>query len=386
MSSQKWVAVARLGSTGDNFLATSVLPLLKKQGYMVEVITQPPSHVVFENNPYIDKLTVKSKEDLPNNNSDWQRYWVGRSKEYDKFFHLSHSIESNLALHPDSTWFNWPDKARREKCGKSYLAETHDICDLPHEFRPQFFPTEGELQDARRTKVKMGPRVIAWVLAGSRIDKIYPYSSMAVGRLINETGMPVVMIGAHTEKDNSSAKAIMEHVALQNGTLRGLHEITGHDTWPLRRSLSLVHLCDLVISPDTGVAWSVACEQMPKIMLLGHASARNITHGWVNTTTLHANKLTVPCWPCHKLHDNPSTCVANKENNGAACISDITVEDILSAAKEALQRECILDAAEAVISVGEAVGSTGNGHDPETDLLLQQWNLGDSARGQVKHG
>jgi len=81
--------------------------------------------------------------------------------------------------------------------------------------------------------------------------------------------------------------------------------------------------------------------------------------------------------------------VANKENNGAACISDITVEDILSAAKEALRRERIEDAVEAVaqvVSVREAGRSTGNGHDPETDLLLQQWNLGDSARGQVKHG
>ncbi len=369
LSSKKWACVSRMGSTGDNLIASSVLPLLKRQGYMVEVICQPPHHVVFENNPYIDKLTVKHKDDLPNNGVDWQRYFVSRAKEYDKFFHLSHSIESNLALHPDSTWFNWPDGPRRAKCGKSYLAETHDICELPHEFAPAFYPTDEEIADARRTKAKMGERVIAWVIAGSRIDKLYPYSSMAVGRLIKETGLPVVMMGTGRDaRASSSAEAIMKHVELQNGGLKGLHATTGYDTWPMRRSLTLVQACDLVISPDTGLAWAVASCWMPKIMLLGHASPTNITHGWVNTTTLHANPVTVPCWPCHKLHNDPSTCVANKENNGAACISDISVEQIVAAAKSAL----LIQTSSEDLPATDVVA--GNGADPDK-AIMQNWDL-----------
>jgi hypothetical protein len=49
---------------------------------------------------------------------------------------------------------------------------------------------------------------------------------------------------------------------------------------------------------------------------------------WVNTINLHADPEKVSCWPCHKLHDRQETCRPNKENNGAACISDISVETI----------------------------------------------------------
>jgi hypothetical protein len=64
-------------------------------------------------------------------------------------------------------------------------------------------------------------------------------------------------------------------------------------------------------------------------VMVSHASVENITKHWVNTTTLHADPNRVPCWPCHRLHDDPSTCVVNKEENGAACISDVSVENLV---------------------------------------------------------
>src|SRR5260221_3339006 len=147
----RWLGLARMGSIGDNLIASSVLPLFKRQGYMVEVIAQAPGHVVFDNNPHIDKLTIVRREDMPGNNAEWQQYFVKRSHEYEKFYHLSHSIESHVAFHPDSTWFWWPDTYRRKMANKSYLALTHDICGLPHEFAPGFFPTDDEAAKASET-------------------------------------------------------------------------------------------------------------------------------------------------------------------------------------------------------------------------------------------
>jgi ADP-heptose:LPS heptosyltransferase len=335
---KRWACVARLGAVGDNLIVSSVLPLLKRDGYLIEVITNATAGEVFENNPFIDKLTIKKDEDLPNNAADWQQWFVKRSKEYDRFHHLSNSIEGNLALNPDSTGFWWSDEVRRKKCGNSYLAETHDICGLPHEFAPGFFPTIEEDASVVTTKEKIGERMIGWVISGSRQDKIYPYSPMAVARLISETGVPVILVGARNDKDNSFAKTIMEHVERQNGSHKGLHEITGapEGAWPLRRTLTLLQHCDLVITPDTGPAWAVAMCKMPKIMMLGHASAFNITHGWLNTVTLTADPERVPCAPCHRLHNDMTTCVPNKWNNGVACLSDISVETIVQAAKELL--------------------------------------------------
>jgi ADP-heptose:LPS heptosyltransferase len=101
----------------------------------------------------------------------------------------------------------------------------------------------------------------------------------------------------------------------------------------VRRTLAFAQACDLVIGPDTGIMWGVAFEAVPKIMLLSHASPENITKHWINTITLTANQGRVPCWPCHQLHDDHSTCTPNADNSGAACMTDISVEAIIGAAR-----------------------------------------------------
>jgi hypothetical protein len=109
--------------------------------------------------------------------------------------------------------------------------------------------------------------------------------------------------------------------------------------WSLRRSLAQVLASDVVISPDTGMAWAVAFEPMPKIIMVSHASAENITKHWVNTVTLTPDKNRVPCWPCHRLHDTIDTCVPNKDGGqAAACISDTSVEKLIERTRDALAK------------------------------------------------
>lgn len=337
----KRAAVGRLGGIGDDLVASSVFPLLKKQGYSVDVISNEPFHVVFENNPYIDRLILLRREDLPGAcDLEWQMWWVRRSHEYDKLVHLSHSLETTLALLPSQTPFWWNPTARRKMCDVSYLERTHDIADVPHIFNPgpRFYPTEDEYTQAIETKEKIGDRVIAWVISGSRIDKIYPQATMAISRLIRETGLPVIMFGA-SAVDYEMAKVVQNFVQLDLGSMRGLH-LAGGDpalkNWPIRRSLSQLQTCDLVIGPDTGLMWSVAMESMPKVMLASHAGATAITKHWRHTVTLSADPKRVPCFPCHRLHSDQSTCVPNENNSGAACISDIRVGDLVDVAKHAL--------------------------------------------------
>jgi hypothetical protein len=89
----------------------------------------------------------------------------------------------------------------------------------------------------------------------------------------------------------------------------------------------------LVITPDTGPQWAVAQLPMPKIVLLSHSSAENITKYAVNTTSLAAEQSRVPCFPCHRLHSDYSTCTPNFDNDGPACITDLSVEAIVQAAR-----------------------------------------------------
>src|SRR5271156_894210 len=281
-----WACVARLGGVGDNLIASSVLRPLKRLGYQTEVITSDHCHTVYLNNPFLDKLTVKSDGQIPGG-AEWQKWFVARGKEYELFAHLSHTCEKRHALFTDQTEFWWRPEYRRKLCAGSYLETVHDILGVPHEFGPMFFPTLEEQGRAMKTRhEQIGPKYVAWVLSGSRIDKIYPYAPMAIARIIKELEIPVVMVGVGG-KQFEMAKATQEHVRRQNGTRftdKNLHlalppdtaDPGGHQSWTLRRSLTQTLLADLVITPDTGMAWAASMEPMPKIVLLSHASLDNI--------------------------------------------------------------------------------------------------------------
>jgi len=334
-----WAGIARMGGIGDNLVAASVLRPLKRAGFMTEVISQRPYHVVFENNPHLDRLMARDKDSWPKDHGQWQLWFADRAKDYDLFANLSHTMEHMLAFFPGQTAFYWPAQFRRRLANRSYIEVAHDVLGMPYEFGPLFFPTEAERECAIDTKRRIGGKVVGWCISGTRIDKIYPQAPFVIARLIKDLGVSVVMMGA-PGKDYDLAKVAQESVGNQNGTTDGLHFAISPDaeapSWPIRRILTMAAACDLVIGPDTGPMWGVAFEEVPKIVTLSHASPENITKHWVNTTTLHANPGRVPCWPCHQLHDGPETCHPNKNNNGAACISDISVDAVIQMAAKLL--------------------------------------------------
>ena len=354
----KWAGICRFGGVGDNLLAASVCRPLKRAGYMVEVITQAPQHVIFDNNPFIDKLAVKETQiDLPQgNHMAWQDWFRARSGEYEIFANFSHTMEISLALVPAQTQYWWPAPMRRRLCNYNYLEFVHDVVGMPHEFGRMFFSTDDEVEQAleRRRELPGGPPslVIGWVLTGTRVDKIYPSSTYAVCRLICELGAHVVLMGAPAPApDSQFAEDIRQTVLAQNGSDRNLHTAIsppGTDAWPIRRILSFAqNACDLVVGPDTGPMWAVAMEPMPKIMLLSHASAENITKHWINTVTLQADPEKVKCHPCHCLHDTKDTCLwmqrqagmtIDKDAPGAPCISSISADHIINTAAGLLRR------------------------------------------------
>lgn len=327
-----WAGLARFGGVGDNLIAAVALPGLKRKYGHVEVISSDPQSAVFDNNPYIDKLSISAP--IPfDNPAIWQSWFRKRSAEYDFFVHLSHSCETLRALLPTQTQFWWSAEWRRNFCGHSYLETVLDICGLPHEFEPLFYPTVAEMAQAVETKAKVGNIAIGWVISGTRLDKCHPHSSQIIARLIREVG-PVVMVGAPPpSRDFGLAQAIMADVIKQNGSEQGLHlglsPSLDNETWPVRRVLSFLQVCDIVIGPDSGPMWGVAFAPNAKVMLLSHASPENITKHWRNTVTLHADQQRVPCWPCHQLHDSAETCTPNSDNTGAACISGINTQAIV---------------------------------------------------------
>lgn len=337
-----WAGICRLGGIGDDLIASSVLPGLKKRFGNVDVLTARPQHVVFENNPYIDKLSVRDAGDPEwGDGASWHKWFQSRAKDYKFFANLSHSCETTGVLLKCQSQFWWNAKIRRELCKRSYLEIVHDICDIPYdEINPNFYPTDEEHKQAEETKAKMGIKVVGWVISGTRIDKRHPHADTIIARIIKELNVPVVMLGG-PGRDFEDAKMILKGVEMHNSSHEGLHlalsDNVDKPNWPIRRILTQTQHCDIVVSPDTGPAWSVAMHDMPKVMMLSHASAENITKYWKNTTSLFADPVRVPCAPCHRLHDDSSTCTPNKDNTGAACISDISVDTIVSTVAKLLK-------------------------------------------------
>jgi ADP-heptose:LPS heptosyltransferase len=350
----KRALVIRLGGIGDNLIASSVLPLLARE-YTVDVMAQDPQHCVFENNRHITgRLIVKKQGDIPPGDA-WQQYFAERAKEYDFCVNLSHSLETKLALFKNETAFWWPEAFRRRICGHNYLEYIHDLCGVEHDFTegPRFYPTDAEMDKAAETLEKVAPhsnetghplrKVIGIPISGSRIDKSWPFLPLLCARMLERLPVAIVLFG-DGERDLLIAEHVQDFVKLWRGTLDHIHAaitVKGKAEWPIRRALTTLRLCDLVLTPDTGLAWGVAMHRIPKVVLVSHASVDNITKHWRNTETLHADPERVSCWPCHRLHDDPSTCRKGPDDvmPSAACMADISHEAVFAAVERGLSTE-----------------------------------------------
>lgn len=340
-SPNSWACIARFGGLGDNLIATSVFPGLKRRYGHLEVIGSKLYGAMYENNPYIDKLSIREDGDPAwGDGHSWQQWFSSRAKEYAFFANLSHSCEATGVFLRVQTPFWWPVEMRRKLASRSYLELVADICNIPYsESEVGFFPTDEEKAQVEDTKKKLGGEFIGWMMSGSRLDKVHPEADVVVARLIRETGLPVVLFGG-PGRDFEFAQAIETEVKRRNRSSAGLHLALSPDpktpSWPPRRICSMLQAAKVVVGPDTGPMWAVSSHSMPKIVLASHAGM-NVTKHWKNTVTLHADPTRVPCWPCHRLHDDYTTCVPNESRSGAACMSDITVEDIVSKVHEALK-------------------------------------------------
>jgi ADP-heptose:LPS heptosyltransferase len=334
--------LVRFGGIGDNLIASSVLPLLAED-YQVDVMAQSPQSCVFENNKHIAKLIVREPDSLPTGDA-WHGYLNDRGKEYDKWINLSHTVETELALFRSQTAFWWPKEARRHKCHHSYLEYVHYICNVPADFRigPRFYPTAEEVLKADETlaKVRKRGKVIGIPVSGSRLDKIWPYLPLLSAKLIQQLPVSILLFGA-SERDRLIAEHILDFVKLWVGNIDAIHCAIDTDPnnirWPIRRALTTLQGCDLVLTPDTGLAWAAAMEAMPKVVLVSHASNENITKHWTNTVTLHADPERVDCWPCHRLHDEASTCRKAEDAEAAACMADIRHEVVFETIRDLLK-------------------------------------------------
>ena len=179
-------------------------------------------------------------------------------------------------------------------------------------------------------------RVVGLAVAGSGFDKMSPHIAPMAARMLSmDPSLRLVLFGGQGKRDQALIETAMTlcRKTVSDGVDRVRHTMM----WPIRRSLALARKLDVVVGPDTGLMWGVAWEPVGKVLMLSHASAKNISSHWINAVTLHARQKDVPCWPCHRLHKEAKTCTIDADTGGAKCISSISPDDVIAAVRGFLQ-------------------------------------------------
>lgn len=315
--------VIRYGAIGDQIVASSILPALKKQGYHITYNTTPKSQQILELDPHIDEWLIQDTDQVPN--EQLGAYWECLTERYDKIVNLCESVEGTLLTLPGRPAHNLPDKARQHLFNVNYTELTHDIAGVPYKFAPKFYPDPEEAKHALKYKESLGGPVIAWAINGSSPHKVYPFTDTVLTWILSNTDAHVFLyadtgIGMHLQQ------ALIDKLRSNGLSTYRIHTI--NDKWTLRRSLTFLQVVDLVVGPETGPLNVVGHEPIPKIIYLSHSSQENLTKHWVNTTVLEPVKAMAPCFPCHKLHYDWSNCHQDEETAAAKCAASIKPERI----------------------------------------------------------
>lgn len=331
---EKTVCIVRYGAWGDMLITSSLFPWFKDNGYKVCVNVSERGLDIVKSDPSVDEVILQKTDQIPN--TRLKEYWDLMAQCFDKFVQLSESIEQTLLLMPrhlakiegKETYIEANPNYSKDKefihnlCDVNYLERTHDLAGVPYQdetgslFKPRFFPSNAEKKFAKDFKRRMkGKKIVMWVLSGSSVHKVYPWTDPVMARILGERE-DVVFVTVGDEICQM----------LEIGWESEKRVITKSGNLSIRKTLALLDVCDVVVGPETGVMNAASMKGMHKVIFLSHSSKENMTKHWINTTAMEPNDC--PCFPCHKMHFGFETCNRDLRTGGALCASNIHPEGV----------------------------------------------------------
>lgn len=308
---EKTAAIARPGNFGDAIWATSIAHQLKQQGYHVTAYVEATGAHVMQHHPDIDKI-VEFNRGMFYTPQAMFEYIDSQRERFDKFVNLTQTVEATLLLTPDLCAYQWPKENREKQCGRNYVEFMHEVAGVPYVLQQRVHSTDGEMRWAADERRKYKGRAIVLANTGSTVPKWWPYGP-AFCQIMAALGVHVFVVGE----------------------LKGLHyteseftHVIPMDKWSVRQAVAFAKVCDAVVGQETGLLNAVACEAVPKVVMLGHSSIENLTRDWAACESL-AGK--VACYPCHQIHYTHKFCPQEERSKAAACQAAIKIEDVVEA-------------------------------------------------------
>jgi ADP-heptose:LPS heptosyltransferase len=320
------ILISRFGAFGDALMVSSILPHLKEKGWTVAFNTMERGEETLRHDPHIDEWWTIEAAQVPE--GEMNQYWNAIQTRFDKFVNMTHSVEGYQLKQEWRGDFYWEDAARRRLCAGSYLEHTHLVAGVPKPYRVKFYPSEEEQKWAADKERELGPFLL-WCLNGSAPHKWYPHVAKVVTRLLRKTDLRVVLVGG--EQSRQQETDILQAAVDYHGDASRIFSLV--NTKSIRQAMALAQRARVVIGPETGVMNAVCLEAVPKVCLLSHSAASNLTDDWVNTTAIVPS---VPCYPCHRLHNSHKYCPQDQITKAAVCAASIGPDTFEKAILKAL--------------------------------------------------
>jgi ADP-heptose:LPS heptosyltransferase/predicted SAM-dependent methyltransferase len=319
----KTCAIVRYGGFGDMIQLSPILASLKNSGYHNTIYTTPRAWDIIKNDPNADSVMLQDTDQVPN--QELKLFWDCIASKYDKFVNLSESVEGSFLAMPGRAPFYWTTAARHNYMNHNYEDMAHDIAGVKKIDVQKFYPTDDEIKNAKKLREKIGGKLVMFTMAGSGINKIYPWVDQIISHFMLTTkDVKFVMVGGTTERD------LLEWPwEKESRVIKMCGKLSIRDT------MALARLCDVVFGPETGVLNSVAYEDVAKVVLLSHSSVENLTKYWKNTTSLYSENC--PCYPCHKMIYGWDHCIQEKDTGVSLCQAMITPDISVNAIEKALK-------------------------------------------------
>jgi len=305
---EKRAAVVRYGAYGDALWASSVFPQLKADGYHLTVYTQEQGYEALAHDPHVDRFVIVPPSVV--SADDMIAYWQWERRKYQRWINLIHSVEASMLWVPTDVLFHAPDDVRRWKAAGNYLEAVHRFAELPYEPRQRFYPSADDRAWATAQRAKYDGPVVVVSPQGSTWPKWWPYTE-TLAALLAERGVHTVVVGDYRGEP--------PHLPARFGHFIG-------KTWPIRRAFTFAALADCVIGEESAMVNAVAFEAVPKVVLMSHSPADALTRDWTNCTAIESSRM--PCFPCHRIHQDHSFCVLEKKTQSAGCQALILPETV----------------------------------------------------------
>ena len=300
------VLLTRFGAYGDSIIITPVIRQLQKDGHEVIIHTSRRGMEVFKNMGC--ELIEYEDNSLPI--EQIHKYMKDKAKEIgaDKHINFTGSIEHNLAKHPNDPEYNYPKWERERICNKNYYEESFKLAGIEVSSNTNLNPSViYDEDDIKKSKsyIKEDKFNILWAMSGSGRHKAYPWVEYVMGEILNKyKNIHFITVGDYRCKMIESYDKAITNLAGETSMMV---------------SMCLTGLCDLVISPDTGVLHASGQYDTPKIGLLGHTTIENITKHFLNDYSLESD---CACSPCFRLiYDHTWQCAVDDITGACWCMS-----------------------------------------------------------------